>query len=82
MTLLKQLRDKMHLSESYAASLLQCSIDEYKKIESGILKPTPEQSYMLERIFILPSDKLLTEMTLSDDEQQIQNLLDFQKKLK
>lgn len=31
MTLLKQLRDKMHLSESYAASLLQCSIDEYKK---------------------------------------------------
>lgn len=82
MTLLRQLRTKMNLSESYAANLLECSIDEYRMIESGATKPSSEQSYMLERIFILSSEQLLTEMNLSDDERKIQDLLNFQKKLK
>lgn len=82
MTFLRQWREEMNLKQEYVASVLDCSLEEYNNIESGLSRPTQEQSKMLERIFIIPVEKLLEEVTMSHDEQKIQNLREFKDCLK
>ncbi|MCM3567832.1 helix-turn-helix transcriptional regulator [Neobacillus mesonae] len=92
---LKRLREKMYLTESYVAGLLNCPIERYQLIEGGRLTVTDEELQTLSLLFGINEQHLITEEIKSteilarthkelteNDERQIAEFLNFQKMLK
>ena len=75
MTKIKYLRRRFNLSEHYVANYLDLSLISYSQIESGKLKPNPQQAKSLEKLY--GTKDLFGDYHLLTDSEKIKALKNF-----